>query len=209
MYMKTISLDFHDFSVIRSRMDLLLQLKDHYPNLKVSMFTIPYDYEMEMSQLNLQRDKYLKTIHDNLNWIQIIPHGIMHIPREFEKCDKHTMKLSLKAVDEAFKKDGLPYEKGFCAPQWLWNEQVVKVLDDEGWWGAIDRNQPDMLKTKRYYEYTHSIDEQFWEAKEDILNLHGHMTAPSSNNLEDCFLNLMKMPRDAEFKFVTEFIYER
>lgn len=206
--MKIISLDLHDFSVIRSRMDLLLELKEHYPKLKVSMFTIPYDYEMEMSQLNLNRHRMLKTIHENLDWIQIIPHGLMHIPREFENCDRHTMKLAMKGIKEAFDKDGLHYINGFCAPQWLWNEQIIKVLDDAGWWGAVDKNQPDMLKTKRYYQYTHSIDEPFWEAKEDILNLHGHMTLPSQNNLEDCFLNLMKMPRDVEFKYVTEFIQE-
>ncbi len=64
--MKQISLDFHDFSILRSRMDLLEQLKEHYPNLKVSMFTIPYDYEYETSMLRLQRDQALKRIKENL-----------------------------------------------------------------------------------------------------------------------------------------------
>ena len=57
-----VSLDFDDFSVLRNRMDLLLELKEHYPEMKVSMFTIPYDYEMESTQLALQRDKFLKLI---------------------------------------------------------------------------------------------------------------------------------------------------
>lgn len=206
--MKTISLDFDDFSVIRSRMDLLLELKSHYPNLKVSMFTIPYDYEYEMGQLALNRDKMLETIHENLDWIQIIPHGLMHIPDEFKNCDKHTMRLALKGIDEVLTKDKLPYVKGFKPPFWLWNQDVIDVLDEKGWWAAIDRNQKDSLRTKRYYQYTHSIDEPFWKSNNDVLNLHGHMTTPSRNNIEDCFLNLMKMPRDAEFKYVTEFIKE-
>lgn len=206
--MKTICLDFDDFSVLRSRMDFLLRLKEHYPDLKVSMFTIPYDYEYEIGQLSIQRDESLKTIHENLDWIQIIPHGLMHIPEEFYQCDKHTMRLAMKAIDEAFEKDGLPYERGFKAPYWLWNQEVVDVLDEKGWWGAVDPHQPEMCKTKKTYTYTHSIEDPFWHSTNDVLKLHGHMTLPSANNIEDCFLHLMKMPRDAKFVFASELVEE-
>lgn len=202
-------LDFDDFSVLRSRPDLLRTLKEYYPNLKVSMFTIPFDYEAEMSDQRLIRDTCLKFIHENLDWIQIIPHGLMHIPQEFLYCDKETMEMTLQGIDEAFKKDGLPYEKGFKAPYWLWNQQVVDVLDSHGWWGAIDPNQPQMLRTKKYYEYAHSIDTPFWLDKESkILKLHGHMSPPSMNNIEDCLLNLFKLPSDAEFGYVTDYLCE-
>jgi hypothetical protein len=206
--MKKIVLDFDDYSILRSRPDLMKQLKEFYPGLKVSMFTIPYDYEYETSDLRLFRDEALKYIHENLDWIQIIPHGLLHKPREFELADKEAMELSLKAIDDQFKRDGLPYVKGFKAPYWLWNQDVVDVLDREGWFGAVDPNQPQMIRTKRYYEYTDSIDTPFWKVDKEIYKLHGHMTLPSSNNIDDCFLNLMKMPRDAEFYFVTDFIDE-
>lgn len=204
-----IVLDFDDFSILRNRMDLFKTLKEHYPALKLSLFTIPYDYEYELTDLRIQRDQALKLIHDNLDWIQIIPHGLTHIPREFEKADKETMRMALKAIDEAFTKDGLPYEKGFKAPFWLWNQDVVDVLDEEGWWGAVDPNQPDMIRTKRYYEYTDSIDTPFWIGYGEVLKLHGHMTLPSANNVEDCFMNLMKMPKDAEFVFASEMVEEQ
>lgn len=203
---KKISLDFHDFSILNNRFDLLLQLKEHFPKLKVSMFTIPFDYENEKTGVHIYKDDFLKTLKENLDWIQLIPHGLSHIPREFEKCDRWTMKLSLEAIDEVFKKDGLPYVKGFCAPYWLWNQEVVDVLNEEGWWGAIDRNQPDMITPNNYYQYNSSIDEQFWIDPPENLKLHGHMSAPSTNGMEDCFLNLMKMPRDYEFVFVTEML---
>ena len=202
-------LDIDDFSVLRSRMDLLLQIKEHYPGFKVSMFAIPVDYEYETSQLRLQRDKALQSIHDNLDWIQIIPHGLTHMPREFENADRQTMQMALAAIDEAFKHDNLPYVGGFKAPYWLWNQDVVDVLDDLGWWGAQDRNQPGNIRTKRFYEYTHSIDEPFWNERTDLLKLHGHISLPSANNLEDCLLNIFKLPSDTEFCFVTDFIEER
>jgi hypothetical protein len=207
--MTTIALDLDDASVLRTRYDLLLKLKEYYPNLKVSLFTIPYDYETEMNVgLGLLRDKKLKQFHDLLDWVEIIPHGLMHIPSEFENCDRQTMKMTIESYEEVFGKDKLPYVHGFKAPQWLWNEAVVKVLDEKGWWGAVDRNQPDMLKTKRFYQYTHSIDEPFYHSNLKVLKLHGHMTPPSNNNLEDCFINLMKMPHDAKFVFVSELVEE-
>lgn len=205
-----VSLDLHDWSVLRSRMDLLTKIREHYPTFKVSLFTIPYDYEYELSQLKLQREEALKRIHANLDWLQIIPHGLLHLPREFEKCDRWTMKMSMQGIEEAFAKDKLLWEKGFCAPYWLWNQEVVDVLDESGWWGAVDRNQPGMLKPKRFYTYSHSIDEPFWKAREvDTLKLHGHMSPPSSNSLEDCLINILKLPSDVEWHFVTDFLEEQ
>jgi len=199
-----ISFELHDGSVLRNDYDSLLRLKEHFPELKVSLFFIPYDYEMEMSQLNLQRKSKLKILKNNLNWIKLYPHGVMHIPREFEKCDRETMELSLKAIDEAMSKDELPYEKGFCAPYWLWNKDVVDVLDEHGWFGAVDRNQPNMIKTKRFYEYTHSLEEDLGNVKGNLA-LHGHMTPPSINSLSDNLLNLLNIPK-GEFVFIDEMV---
>lgn len=205
-----VTLDFHDGSILRTNYYLLKTLKEHYPNLKVSLFHIPFDYELEVTAGGrMEREQRLEELKGMLDWVELIPHGLAHLPREFEKCDAWTMKMTLQAIDEAMSKDGLPYVKGFCAPFWLWNQEVVKVLDDAGWWGAIDRNQPEMERTKRAYTYTYSIDEIFWKARTDHLYLHGHMTQPSKNNLEDNFVNLMKMPRDAEFKFVSEVVNDQ
>lgn len=203
---KTVVLDFDDFSILRSRLDLLLKIKEHYPKFKVSMFTIPYDYEYEMSDLRVFRDSTLAKIKENLDWIQIIPHGLSHIPREFENADKEAMELSLKAIKEVFDKDGLPFVNGFKAPYWLWNQDVVDVLDKHNWFGGVDRNQPKMLKTKKYYVYDYSIDEPFWETDKEVVKLHGHMTLPSTNNLQDCLINLFKLPNNVEFKYVTDFL---
>ncbi len=206
---RIVVLDLDDFSVLRSRPDLLRTLKEYYPNFKVSMFTIPFDYEYETQGVRLMRDSCLKFIHENLDWIQIIPHGLTHIPNEFLHCDRGTMEMTLQAIDEAFKNDALPYEKGFKAPFWLWNKDVTDVLDEHKWWGAVDPNQPYMNKTKKTYTYQYSIDEPFWKDKKTgVLKLHGHMTSPSKNNLEDCLLNLFKLPSDTKFGYVTDYLCE-
>lgn len=203
---KKVCLDIDDGSVLRTRYDLLEKLKEHFPKLKVTLFWIPWDFEYETSKFRIQREELLERIKANLDWIQLVPHGLMHIEKEFLNVDKQLMKDSLKAIDEAMQKDGLPYEKGFKAPYWLWNQSVVDVLNEQGWWGATDRNQPDMLKTKRNYTYTHSIEEPFYLSNSPQLALHAHMRPPSVNNIEDQFLKLMKMGPDWDFVYASEFV---
>lgn len=209
--MKTICLDFDDFSVLNNRLDLLLRLKESYPTLKVSMFTIPYDYVYENNvSARIMRDKSLEAVKKNLDWIEIVPHGLTHMPRELEKCDYKTMReYTMPAIDECFAKDSLPYVRGFKPPYWLWNEDIVRALDDEGWWGAVDRFAKNTLRTKKYYMYTHTIDQPFWESNYDVLKLHGHITQESPNNIDRCFPNLFKMPVDAQFVFASDLLEDR
>lgn len=205
--MKTVSLDLHDWSVLNNHLDQLLKLREHFPEFKVSLFTIPFDVPYETSQRALFREEQLTRIKANLDWLQIIPHGLTHQAREFEKCDYYTMRdLVLPAIADQLERDGLPYEKGFCAPYWLWNSEVTRALDESGWWGALDRNQPGMARTRRTYTYSHSLEEPFWLSTADTLKLHGHMDAPSANNLDDCFLNLFKLPADTRWTYVTDHI---
>ena len=204
-----ICLDLDDGSILRNRVDLLDRLKEHYPDLKLTLFYIPYDYELEMRpDLSVLRPSRLKWLQDRLGWIRLVPHGISHLPREFEHADKQTTLDYLDSIAGEMEKDGLPAVKGFKAPQWLWNQDVVDALDERGWWGAVDRNQTDMLRTKRFYEYNLSTHEPFWMVKKDVWKLHGHMTKPSVNDLESTFMNLMKMPLDAEFLYADELLEE-
>lgn len=205
--MKTYVLDIDDASVLGTRWDLLLKLKEFYPNLKVTLFWIPYDYKLEMGTLRIMRKERLRQLQENKDWIEIAPHGIVHYDREFEKADRIAMEKYLDSIEGELAKDGITPTKLFKAPQWLWNQDVVDVLNERGWAGAIDRNQPNMLKTKKFYKYSHSMEEPFWLDSKDLIKLHGHMSLPSINNIDSCFLNLMKMPHeDIEFKFASEFI---
>jgi hypothetical protein len=203
---KKVCLDIDDGSILRTRYDLLEKLKEHFPKLKVTLFWIPWDFEYETSKFRIQREELLERIKANLDWIQLVPHGLMHIEKEFENVDRQLMKDSLKAIDEAMQKDGLPYEKGFKAPFWLWNQSVVDVLNEQGWWGATDRNQPQMLQTKKNYIYTHSIEEPFYLSNSKELALHAHMRPPSINNIEDQFLNLMQMDPKWDFVYASKFV---
>jgi len=210
--MKTIAFDIDDASIVRTKYGLLRRLIDRYPDIKITLFFIPFDYEMEMAQLvRIYKESRLVELKDLLKTgnVELVPHGLTHMPEEFLRADKHTIKLSLSAIEDVLGSNGLPYVKGFKAPYWLYNKNLVEVLDENGWWMAINRDDPKALKTERFYKYSHSIHEPFWKSESDVLKLHGHMLG-SENDLEEHFLNLYKIPlEDVEFKFASELVEGR
>lgn len=195
-----VALGLHDFSVVNNRLLWLLTLKDKFPKFKVSLFTVPVDEKNDWGSSTI-RGEYLKEIKKNLSWMQIIPHGLDHDKSEMQYCrDFESVMVNIK---RAFETDGLPYEKGFCAPHWRWSQEVVDGLNEAGWWGAVDPRQPDMIKPKKFYRYSHTIDNI--DYSQELLKLHGHIYG-TKNDLGLCFDNLLKLPADTEWHYVTDFL---
>lgn len=200
-----VALDLHDFSITHNRLLWLIKLKEKYPNFKVSLFTIPIDQESDWGPFII-RNEFLKEIKRNLDWLQIIPHGLRHNGSELKHTSYHVFTTEvIPEIKQAFERDGLPYVSGFCAPHFRWSGDVVYALDEMGWWGAITPRKPDMQRTKRFYNYTHAIDDFPMDA--ELLKLHGHVYG-TRNDLALCFDKLMELPQDTEWHFVTDFIEE-
>lgn len=198
-----VALDIDDFSVVTTRLDLFLHLKDHFPNFKVSMFTIPCPRPCDYGPW-LIRDQAAAEIRKCLDWMQIIPHGLTHeSSREFTKYDQATFRHDyIPKMQEAFADAGLPYEKGFKAPHWRWSQGVVDALDDMGWWGAVLREEGRMPLPKRFFRYTHLLNEPF-PLDAPLLKLHGHVYG-TKNDIGTCIENLKRLPKDTQFDFVTD-----
>lgn len=202
--MTKVVLDLHDWTPVHNCFDVLLKLKAHFPKFKVSLFAIPYDLPMDYGPY-LNRKQLVEEAKKHLDWIQLIPHGLVHDRREARKWDYELFKHKIfPEIVAGFNIDGLPFEKGFVAPHWDWNDGVVKYLDEIGWWGAVLR-EDTMKKTRRFYRYTHLLNEPFWESNLPVLKLHGH-TYGTKNDVGKCLDNLFKLPKDTDFYFVTDFI---
>ncbi len=200
---KTVTLDFDDFSVENNNLFYLDQLKRIYPKLKISMFYIPFDAANFNRLLDFQRQEAIKMIKER-DWIELIPHGLTHAGLEMLSIKNDDYETIFKGIEEGFKTYGFPMVKGFKAPHWAYKPSLVEYLDKKGWWLAVDRNQPESLRTKKCYVYTHSIDEPFWDSKDDSIRLHGHISLPSANNLHDNLANLLKINPDVEWKWISE-----
>lgn len=201
-----ITLDFDDFSLENNNLFYIYKLREQYPNFKVSMFYIPADINYYQRLMQEEREQVLEQVRTAIKegWMELIPHGLMHVKQEFLKATEDDMELYLKAYKEHFKELKLPYVKGFKAPYWQISKEAIKVLDKHGWFLATDRNQPDSLKAKKNYVYNWSIDEDFTNKKE--VRGHGHISLPSRNNIADCMINLSQIPQDYEWKFISEII---
>jgi GT2 family glycosyltransferase len=201
---KVVTLDFDDFSIENNNFYYLDQLKRIYPKLKVSMFYIPFDVSYFDRIMDFQRKEGIRSLKDRLDWIELIPHGLTHIQEEFLHIKDDDYETVFKGIEEAYKTYDLPMVKGFKAPQWAYKSSLVEYLNDKGWWLAVDRNQPESPRTKKNFVYTHSTDEPFWLCNKDSINLHGHISLPSRNNLVDNLVNLLKINPKVEWKFVSE-----
>ncbi|MHB8483958.1 MAG: DUF2334 domain-containing protein [Nitrospiria bacterium] len=199
-----ISLDFDDFSLENNNFFYLKQLKELYPDIKFSMFYIPVDQQYKARLMDLQREAVRNEIANAVKegWMELIPHGLMHIFGEFKNASYEDMEIVLKAYEEHFKELDVPYVKGFKAPNWLMSTEAIRCLNDKGWFLAIDRNQPETLKAKRNYVYNWSIDEPFPKLK--LVKGHGHISEPSLNSISLSFKNLVKIPHDYKWVFVSE-----
>lgn len=209
---KRVSLDFHDLSLGNTNMYYVEKLREQYPDFKVSMFYIPVDSNYQIMPEMQEESKKLIQKAVREGWMELIPHGLTHVFKEFEKVDAKTMELVLKAYEEHFKELELPYVKGFCPPHWIISKEAIKVLDDHGWWLAVDRNQPDMPRAKKSYEYNWDIANPFpdeargiyEEHPADIVMGHGHISLPSRNSITETFINLTRIPAEYKWVFVSE-----
>lgn len=185
--------DLHDFSNEHNILDKLKELKGILPNLKVNLFTIPFQTSLELLR---QTDKE--------KWIRMIPHGFWH-KDNYECAEMRTQvfeeKLNTIPYLDSF------YDKGFCAPGWQISEQCLDVLKARDWWLATqwadgrlngDPNgpyQPAVIPGLKYYawrEYPNAI--------------HGHTWECCGNGLETLWQKLINLPKDAEFLFIEDYV---
>lgn len=203
---KYICFDTDDLSFENNNFWYLEKLKDQYKDFKISAFYIPIDAEhyklMSDEQRATAKEMIVHAVKDG--WLELIPHGVSHQFGEFKNADIKTMELVIQAYDDYFKQLGVPYVKGFKAPNWLLSNEAIQYLNDIGWWVAVDRNNPYKNYPKRPFMYNWSIDEEMPNLP--ILKAHSHISLPSKNNLPDCIDNMFRIPPEYKWKFVSEVI---
>lgn len=117
-------------------MDALFTLKKRYPNLKVTLFAIPF-------KTSLDRLLTIKKIP----WIEVAVHGLDHSYREM-------LFLSKEEILEGFSKiDFFIFEKGFKAPHWRLNEQVIGCCNEFKMWVALHGDYRSLKHLCKYGYY--------------------------------------------------------
>lgn len=177
---KIVFLDLDDFSESNNRLDWLWMLKNEFPNFKVNLFTIPNDCSIDF--LN-----YVGMI----DWIQLCTHGYYH---------KNDEEVSLRFLqNRSILHQTEHFAPVYRAPFWQLSNTMYERLKKLNYKIML---HPDDLREGIKYN---------WNIKDsppplDILYGHGHIQdypiGPNGNGIVQAFENIMKLPKDTEFRFL-------
>lgn len=202
---KKFVVELDDFTV-GTALTNLLKIKEHFPNFKVTAFTIPMNISVAKGEMPLEKYKEWAAIVKQYDWIEIAIHGFSHMQDECKNIDRETAELMLTASEKMLKNElGLDYVKVFKAPYWLASKEMYEALANRGYLVAIDRNQlPPDIEGLQTYVYNWSIDEKRLPEGEWIKG-HGHFYG-TNNDIEFCMANMFdKFDTDSKFFTITEY----
>jgi predicted deacetylase len=205
-----LALSIHDFGFLMPGYEDLLRLKEHYPNFKMTCFTIPMPKEFftleNQKHFKVKKYKEWAKFVNECGFIEVSLHGFSHTENEMNSSYQKAEML-LKAAENLFKNVGLNYKKIFVAPYWQYSYDALQALKDNGWTVELDRNNlPNVPEGTKVFTYNWSFEEQM-PPLETVIG-HGHtMSHGVKNDMGTCFQNILKqIPEDTEFKFLSEIL---
>lgn len=174
-------LELDDFCDEFNCLPILQKYKTQIPNLKVTLFTIPY----RTSQKLLDEVK-------QFDWIQLALHGYDHNHPMKPELGTHEfaflnyMKAGQKIMKGYNKKD---FVKGFKAPGWQISLQTMQFLRDNNFWLTVQwsdsrhdmpdkgQHQPAVIDGLQYVA-ANEVD------TEKYIYIHGHTWDCAKNYIE-------------------------
>lgn len=186
--------------------EYLEQIKDHFPEFKVTLFTIPMDIRFN-GPSHLTKKGYERWLeacrkaYDD-GWMRFALHGLTHMPMEFAELNKETAHKRIVVGKRIFEEAELPLEPIFKAPNWAISKEAKEAAEEEGFTVVEDL----------YYNWNLK-DAKPMEAEADVIIAHGHVQNGSMdingkpdgcyNGIEETMTNLMSVDTDTEWLFLT------
>lgn len=193
-----IALEYDDFSPKNSSFGLLEDIKDHYPNFKVTMFATPWEIRWgEMTPITNEKWKPFVDackIAIEQGWLELAIHGLTHAPMEFAEISSDEAIKRVLVAEKMFSNVGLKTVKIFKAPFWALSEQGEEAIQSADYYIAKDG----------YYHWNlaNPLPENFPTDK--IMIAHGHVQNTMENGLEETMDKILSLPTDTEFYFLSE-----
>lgn len=192
--------DFDDFSPKNTNFGLLEKLREHYPNFKVTLFTVPWETRFgDPTIITEHKFEPFCSALRKLDWMEIALHGLTHVPEEFLRVTYNEAKKRLLVGEKMFINRKIPYTRLFKAPYWQLSEEGKRAAEELGWTvmqdGYYNWNLKDAAPSKTIKK----------DGKEYIF-AHGHIQDVSGNGLEESMWKIMQLPSDAEFGFLSDFM---
>lgn len=194
-----IALEFDDFGPRNSNLSYLEELKEHYPDFKVTLFTVPWEIRFGgQAPITLPEfEPWVRAVKNADDWIEIALHGLTHGPLEFGEISYDGAKKRITVAEKMFENRGIKLAKIFKAPQWALSKEGKQAAEDMGYKVVEDHYYPWNLKD----DLTDEL-----RKREDIIVAHGHVQNTMGNGTEEVMPRLMKLPPDTKFYKLSEAI---
>lgn len=206
-----VALELDDFSPRNSNLALIEEIKEHYPDFKISLFTVPWEIRFGGSNHGtpITDEEYLpwvNAIKENEDWIEIALHGLTHLersqrnPAEFECISYDQAWKAITVGEKMFMNRGIKLAKIFKAPQWLLSPEGKKAAEDCGF----------LVVEDGYYNWNIKDEFPLKEAQEGKLIIgHGHIHDTCGNGLTECYDRLMRLPVGTKFFKLSEILCQK
>lgn len=196
-----IAIEYDDFSAVNHGLPYLETMKEHFPDFKVTLFTVPWEVRyckniQDSAPLTLEKFKPVVDAVNKADWIEIALHGLTHAPMEFAELSYEGAMKRLTVGMKMFQNAGVKnFVKIFKAPQWEISAEAKQAAIDMGFKVVEDG----------YYNWSLANDEPNADAKEPII-AHGHVQDVCDNGLEETMHRILKLPPDTEFIFLSDIL---
>lgn len=194
-----IAIEFDDFSPRNSNLALLEEIKEHYPNFQVTLFTVPWEIRFGQPTpiTDAQFRPWVEAVKANADWIEIALHGLTHkeqspqygVPAEFENIAYDEAWKRITVGEKMFINRDIPLAKIFKAPQWQLSSEGKKAAEVCGFKVVEDG----------YYHWNLKDDFPFTDKVPEIVIAHGHVQNVCGNGIEESMHRIMQLPTDTQF----------
>jgi len=196
-----VTLDFHDYSPINNNLGLLEDIHEHYPDCKITLFTVPWEIRFKEQAL-LTLPKYRPFVEATKKaikqgWVEVGIHGLTHVPEEFSTFKRRDLRIKdyfryrLMAAQRIFEAVGIPYAKLFVAPFWQLAVEAKEAIEKEGFRVVEEKDNNWNLR-------------DHFPADKEVVVGHGHVQNDCGNGLEESFLRILEIPTNVKWKFLSE-----
>jgi len=205
---KTFIVDVHDLAYRLPGLDEILALKEIYPDLKITCFTIPLPLDSYCYKVNrnFEPDYTYKDWIEQINsyeWMEIGLHGLCHQKKEMVLSYEEAKKL-VKNSEKIFDDIGLKYKKIFAAPYWQYSHDALKALRDMDY-VVVLRKKQRVPRGLNIYIHSWSFNQKQLPLS-DVIRAHGHLSETNNKDaIMPCLKNIIKnISPNSKFNFISK-----
>lgn len=192
-----IAVEYDDFSPYNTQFSSLEKMREHYPQFKVTMFTVPWETRFgQQTAITLpEYAAFVKACKESEDWLELALHGLTHAPMEFAEVSQEEAFKRVMIGKKMFDNRGLKLVPIFKAPFWALSKEGKLGVESAGFKVVEDK----------YYNWNLADDfPQEAADRGDVIIAHGHVQDVCENGLAETLPKLMKLPPDTQFLTLSE-----